>query len=158
MKRPFIFYFVAAWCCLALLMQASYLMRLMKAYTAAGEPMPALWAILLLVAIGFVVWQTVGLIQLRRFNRWFAVVFFIWWAIALIWSSTIALRRPTVKLLPAIFIFSVLVAFNLLSAWYLSRRSFREFAIQFVAERDKEKRSRMMQKASQKKILDEIRS
>jgi len=46
----------------------------------------------------------------------------------------------------------------LLSVWYLSRRSFREFAVQFVTEYDKEKHSRMMQKVSQKKILDDIRS
>jgi hypothetical protein len=49
------------------------------------------------------------------------------------------------------------VALNLLSAWYLYRRSFREIAVQFVAERDKEKHSRMMQKISQKKILDDLR-
>lgn len=75
----------------------------------------------------------------------------------LMWNATVALRRPTVKLLPAVVLFSVLVAFNLLSAWYLSRRTFREFSVQFVAERDKEKHSRMMQKVSQKRILDDIR-
>src|SRR5438094_3124173 len=146
MKRPRIFCFVASWCCLAMLIQASYLTRPMKPYQAAGEPTPVLWYYLPLFALGFVVWQTVGLVRLRRFHRWFAVVFFIWWAIVLVWNSTIALRGPTVKLLPAILLFSVLVALNLLSAWYLSRRSFREFAVQFAAERDKEKHSRMMQK------------
>jgi hypothetical protein len=55
-------------------------------------------------------------------------------------------------------VFSASVALNLLSAWYLSRRTFREFSVQFVAERDKEKHSRMMQKAAQKRMQDEIRS
>jgi len=124
----------------------------------AGEPVAVLWTILPLVAVGFVVWQTVGLVRLRLFNRWFAVVFLVWWAIALIWNATIILPRPTVKLFPAIGLFSVLVTVNLLSAWYLSRRTFREFSVQFVAERDEEKHSRMMQKVSQKKILDDLRS
>ena len=155
MKRPRTFYFVAAWCCLALLIQTSFLIEPPRAYQAAGEPVPVLWTILPLVATGFVIWQTVGLVQLRRFNRWFAVVFFIWWAIVLIWNSTIVLRLPTVKLLPAIVGFSVPVALSLLSAWYLSRRRFRECSVQFVAERDKEKHSRMMQKISRKKILDD---
>jgi hypothetical protein len=129
----------------------------MNAYLAAGEPTPVFWFYAPLVAFGFVVWETVGLVRLRRFHRWFAVAFCTWWAIVLVWNSTIALRRPTVRLVPAILVFSVLVALNLLSAWYLSRRSFREFAVRFVAERDKEKHSRMMQKLSQKKILDDIR-
>jgi len=157
MKRPRTFYFVAAWHPLALLVQASYITGPSKAYQA-GEPVPWIWTILPLVALGFVVWQTVGLVRLRRFHRWFAIVFFSCWTVTLVWNATIVLRRPTVKLLPAIVLFSVLVAFNLLSAWYLSRRTFREFAVQFVAERNKEKHSRMMQKVAQKKILDEIRS
>lgn len=78
---------------------------------------------------------------MKRSNRWLAIAFFIWWALVLIWNSTTALRQPTVKLLPATLFFSVLVSFNLFSAWYLSRRSFREFAVKFVAERDTEKLS-----------------
>ena len=73
-------------------------------------------------------------------------------------NATIALRRPTVKFLPALILVSALVVLNLLCAWYLSRRSFREFSVQFVAERDKERHSRMMQKAAQKRMQDEIRS
>jgi hypothetical protein len=149
---------VAAWGGLALLMQASYLTRPSRAYQATGEPVAALWTFLPLLALGFVGWQTVGLVKLRRFHRWFAVVFFCWWSAMLVWNGTIALHRPTVKFLPAVIVFSVLVALNLSSAWYLSRRSFREFAAQFVTERDKERRSRMMQKAAQKRVQDEIRS
>src|SRR5467141_745947 len=119
MKRPRIFLFVAAWCCLSLLMQASYLTRPSRAYQTAGEPIPVLWTILPLVALGFVIWQTVGLVQMRRFNRWFAVVFFIWCALVLVWNSTVALRSATVKLIPAVLVFAVLVGLNLLSAWYL---------------------------------------
>jgi hypothetical protein len=154
MKRLRLFYFVAAWCCLALVLQASYLTRPARAYQAAGEPVPVLWTFLPFVALGFVVWQTVGLVRLKRFHRWLAVIFFGWWSAILVWNATISLRQSTVKPLPAIVLFSVLIAFNLLSVWYLSRRTFREFAVQFVAERN----SFLMQKTAEKRTRDEIRS
>jgi hypothetical protein len=157
MKRPRIFYLVVAWCCFSMLIQASYLTRPAKAHQAAGEPVPVLWTVLPLIALVFVVWETVGLFQARRFHRWFAVVFLSCWTVALVWTATTVLRRPTAKVVPAIVLFSVLVAFNLLSVWYLSRRTFTEFAVQFVIEQDKARHSRMMQKASQEKILDDIR-
>jgi hypothetical protein len=158
MKRPRIFSLIAAWCCLALVIQASFLTRPLKAYEAAGKQVPLLWYYLPLFALGFVVWQIVGLVRLRRFNRWFAVAFFIWWAIALVWNFITAVGRPTLTLVPATVFFSVLISLNLLSAWYLCRRSFREFAVRFAAERDEEKHSRLMQRVSQKKVLDDIRS
>jgi hypothetical protein len=156
-RHPRFFSLIAAWCCLALSVHASALTRPMKAYETAGKQVPLLWYYLPLFALAFVIWQTLGLVQLRRFNRWFAVVFFVWWAMSLLWHSTIALRRPSVKLVPAILIFSVLVTLNLLSTWYLCLRSFREFAVRYAAERDKEKHSHLMQKLSQKKILDDAR-
>ena len=160
MKRPPGFQFVATWCCLALLIQASYLTRPGRAYLAAGEPVPALWGILPILAFAFLVWQTVGLVQLRPFHRWFAVVFCAWWAVALIWNATLALQSPTVKLLPAVAGFSTLITFNVLSAWYLSRRRFREFAIAFVSEGgwSRAKHSLQMQKVAEKKIAQDIRS
>lgn len=151
MKRPRIIYLVAAWCFLGLLMEISILTRPGRAYEVAGQAVPVLWTVLPIVAFGFMIWQTVGLIRLRRFQRWFATVFFCWWGVALVWNATFALRAPTVKFFPALTVFCTLIAFNLLSAWYLSRRSFREFAVRFVAEREEARRSRMMQKASLKK-------
>src|SRR5258707_543650 len=38
-------------------------------------------------------------------------------------------------------LFSAIIALNVLSAWYLSRLAFRRFAVQFSAEREKEKLS-----------------
>lgn len=150
MKRPRLIYFVAAWCCLPLLQQASHVARRASPYQAAGELVPALWGLLSFVAYGFAIWQTDGLIQLKRFHRWFAVVLSTWSSAVLVWTATIELRRPTVKFIPAIVVFSVLIAFNLLSAWYLSRRSFREFAVQFVAEHRKERASSFAEEAAQK--------
>ena len=74
------------------------------------------------------------------------------------WNATIVLRRPTVKFVPALIVFSALVSMNILSAWYLSRRTFRDFSVRFVAERDNEKHARVMQKAAQRRTEQEIRS
>ena len=145
-------YCIAAWCCLALLMQLSSLTRPIRDLEATGQPTPALWSIL--AALGIVVWQTTGLIRLQRFNRWFAVALFIWWTVSLVWNFfAIVLPQPISKL-PAILVFSLISVFNLLSAWYLSRRRFRKFAVEWVAERD----LRAIQKLSEKKIRAEFRS
>jgi len=52
----------------------------------------------------------------------------------------------------AIAVLSAYSALNIVSAWYLSRPSFRQFAVQFVAEREKAKKFRDMQAISQKKL------
>src|SRR5262245_54167918 len=93
MKRPNIFWFVAAWCSLGMLLQVSSLTRPMKAYQAAGEPIPAFWYWLPLIAFAFWIWQTVGLVRLRPFHRWFAVIFFVCWAILLVWNLFVRLPQ-----------------------------------------------------------------
>ena len=69
----------------------------------------------------------------------------------------IEFQQSGVQSFRAVVFISVLVCINLLSAWYLSRRSFREFAVQYVTECDKKQHSRMMQKAAQERTEDEIR-
>lgn len=151
MKRPRALLFIVAWCGLALLVQSSHLTRPMRAYQAAGEAIPALWHYLPLLALGFSIWQVVGLFRLQRFNRWFAVVFFLGWTGMMFWkfaffSGPLAPGRMFLVL-------SIVGIPNVLSAWYLARRSFREFAVKFVAERE----SRLMQIAAQKNTLNDIR-
>ena len=153
-KRPLTFWFVAAWCCVAMLIQASYLTRPLKAYRAAGEQPPELLRYLPLAALLFLIWQMVGLVRLKPFHRWFAVVFFIFWAFTLGWNFAVLVTRPETNLSRAVPLFSILILLNLLSAWYLSRRSFREFAVQFVAERERQ----LMRNASQKAVQKEISS
>ena len=89
-------------------------------------------------SFAFVVWQTVGLVRLRRFNRWFGTVFLGWWTISTLWNISTILSGRGTNPTSRIIIFVALV-FNVLSVWYLSRRSFREFAVQFLTEQDKEK-------------------
>ena len=138
-------------------MQVSYFQRLETAHQSDGNSAYLPWQILPMVAILFALWQAAGLFQLRPFNRWFAVAFFLWWSFTLSWNATIILRRPGVRLVPAIILFSTLIGLNLLSAWYLSRRLFREFAVQLVVEWQKETNWRHSQKVSQKMLNGEIR-
>jgi hypothetical protein len=137
-----------------MLIQASYLTRPLKAYRAIGEQPPDLLRYLPLAALLFLIWQMVGLVRLKRFHRWFAVVFFVLWAFSLGWNFAVLTRSPETNLSRAVPLFSVLILLNLLSAWYLSRRSFRELAVQFVADREKE----LMRNASQKAVQMEISS
>lgn len=150
LKRPRLLYFVAAWCSCCLFIQASYVTRLSKAYQGAAGPVSQLLAVLSLVALGFVVWQTVGLVHLKRFHRWFAVAFFCWWSAALVWNVTVAPRPQTVNYLPFIIVATVLIALNLLSVWYLTRRTFREFAVQFAAARQQQKESSIVMRVPPK--------
>ena len=156
MKRPRSLYLVAAWCCLGLLTQTGYVIRPTMRYLQAEQSPPMLFAFLIPLGLAFVVWQTVGLARLRPFYRWFATVFFAWWTISTVWNTITILSRRSTKPATLIMIFVALV-FNVLSVWYLSRRSFREFSVQFVTEQDKEKHSREMQEISQRKILKDIR-
>ena len=158
MKRPPLFTVVVAWSSLVLLVQFASLNRPSRDYLEAGERVPGELTLFSLFALGFVIWQTVGLVRLRRFHRWFAVCLLSLWSATLVWNATSVFRRATVDLLPAVLLLSTLVSFNLLSIYYLSRRSFRAFAVQFVAERDNERHSRIMQKVAQKRMQHEIQS
>ena len=109
MKRPRALYLIAAWCCFALLVQASALTRPLRPYFAAGDSPPMLLGFFPLLGLGFAVWQTVGPVRLRRFHRWFAVVLFAWWTVMLVWNGSILLRSSKVKLLPALILFSTLM-------------------------------------------------
>ncbi len=123
-RRPRCFYLVAAWCTLALFLQFNFVTRKLT-----GGQISVLGGILLLIATGFVIWQTIGLFLLRRFHLWFAVMFCSWWAVTLVWNSIFFLGRLSGFIL-------VCFALNALSVWYLARRTFREMAVQFVAEHD----------------------
>src|SRR5262249_41000776 len=119
MKRPPSFYLVVVWSFIAMHIQSSYLARPALALRAADKPAPLLWTLLPVIAFVFIVWQTVELVRLKPFNRWFAVGFFVWWAFTLSWNFMVNLSRPGFKVIPATLIFSALIAVNLLSAWYL---------------------------------------
>jgi hypothetical protein len=97
------------------------------------------------------------LIQLRPFNRWLSVVSFTLATVSVIRFMFIVSQQsenPFIVIVPS----SISGLLSLTAGLYLAHRKFRDYAIRFVAEREKEKSSRMMQKVSQKAILDDIPS
>lgn len=158
MKRPRVFFFVVAWHFFGLLLQASSLARPSRAYRDAGEPVPFPWSILPLLALVFVIWQIRGLLKLKVFHRWFAVFFFTASSVLFLWNlcGVVDMQQSSSLVLVA---FSVVVlGLNLSCAWYLSRRSFREFANRCATERKEAERFRTMQKFTEKRIRDEFRN
>jgi len=73
------------------------------------------------------------------------------------WNTFVLLPRLERPLRP-VLVFTAFSLLNVVSAWYLARRGFRQFAVQFVAEREGQRHSQMMQTASQKKVAHDLRS
>ncbi len=164
MKRPRFFYLVAVWCSLALFLQTNHLTQSLRARQGPGEPLSLAGTLLTLLAFCFAVWQTVGLVRLKPFNRWFAVVFLVWWAGVLLWNVAVFLRTATTEpggaslvLVPIILFFAVIFTLNLLSAWCLSRRTFRQIAVPFVVARAHGRQASPIRKTGREGIPDHFR-
>jgi hypothetical protein len=157
LKRPLPIYFVAFWCFWGLALQVNGYSRLVASYFAEGQNEAIeLRTMISGFAILLVIWHVVRLVQLKSFNRWFSIMFFGIWTVTLVLNSCIIALRPDRRLRP-VAVLLLFAAFNAASISYLVRRSFRSFAVQFVAERQKEKHSRTMQKISQKKVQKGLR-
>jgi hypothetical protein len=101
---------------------------------------------LLGVSVILVICHVVFLVKLRVFSRWFSVVFFCLQALYMTVNSAVLVVKGDSRHAGVALVVCFL---NGLSVWYLSRRSFREFAVQYDSEREKAVHSRMMQKAPQ---------
>ena len=145
MKRPISIYFVAAWCFLALVMQGRPLSRWLAANFSDGSSSAETGEMIGGIVFILIIWHVVCLIQLKSFNRWFSIVLFGWWTLVLTWI-VFALFHTFVNPTREVLFFLTLDTLNVACIWYLGRRSFRTFAVQFVAEREKEKLSRTIQK------------
>jgi hypothetical protein len=155
-KRPISIYFIAAWCFLGLFSFTVVLTRVLKRDFPEVETTTKIWSSLGGLLFILVIWHTVRLVQLRPFNRWFAFVFFIFWMLTSVVSMFLfglTGQNPFSSIAGC----SVNGLFSLTSALYLAHPRFRKLAVQFVAERDYPKHLRMMQKASQKLILKELK-
>ena len=97
------------------------------------------------------IWHAFRVAQLKSFNRWFSVVFFLFWTLVSIANVAIQLQRflNHPRALFFVFVFDTL---NIACVWYLTRTSFREFAVKYVTEYEQEKKLRDMQKFSQEQI------
>jgi hypothetical protein len=106
-----------------------------------------------------VVWHAFRLIQLKVFNRWLAVVSFSWATVSVIWIVWFTFNNfaSMAKPLMLVGLLLAFVVLNISCCVYLTRQRFREFAVQFDIEQKREKHSRMMQKASQRAVLKELK-
>ena len=160
MKRPLPIYFIAAWCFFAFELQIGLLSGRLKARLPEGQMLVALLQTLHLPIFIFVVWHIIRLIQLRAFNRWLSIVFFVLWTAIMIGNSVVILLSADDRLHSPLRFFLSLLTFstlNIASACYLAGRRFREFAVQYVAERESIRHSRMIQRLSQRKLAHELR-
>jgi predicted membrane channel-forming protein YqfA (hemolysin III family) len=154
MRKPIAIYFVAAWCLIALILMIGSIKNLVLVHFAEGE---ADWLKSLTgVAVILAIWHVYQLVQLKALNRWLSVAVFSWWTFTLIWNCIAIfsqLERPrvlVVLIVPAIL--------NVASIWFLVRRNFREFSLQYASARAKERHSRQMQKAAQERMAREIKN
>jgi len=144
-KRPISIYFIAVWCFFGLAIQDNSLSRLLAAkFSDESSSVDTEQTICGIVGI-LIIWHVVYLIQLKAFNRWFSIVLFGWWTLELTWIL-FALFHTFVNPVREVLFFLALDALNVACIWYLGRRSFRAFAVKFVAEREEEKFSRAIQK------------
>ncbi|OHE77903.1 MAG: hypothetical protein A2107_05485 [Verrucomicrobia bacterium GWF2_62_7] len=144
MKRPIGLYFVAVWCCLVLWVETNFICALLRHYQNLGD---CWFRMLMLAATILAAWLAVGLLRFKPFERWpfIAVLAFSTTALgyrlgnppspsSLYYANTTTFARCMHDL-----VIITIITLNILSIWYLSRRSFREFARQFVEERQKQK-------------------
>jgi len=152
-KRPFGIYLVAFWCFIAMMLQIRLLEPVIKPLLAELSIPEERWHTIQGVAGLLAIWHVVYLIQLRAFNRWLSISVFGLWTLMMTWN--LFTRVPNLthpgRLAVLIAIFSAL---NASSIYYLVRKKFRSFAAEFVAERKRERHSRIMQETSLNRIRD----
>ena len=92
-----------------------------------------------------IVWHLFCLIQLKPFNRWFSIVIFGWWMLFCSGRAYVCFYIVENPLRPVLS-YLIFDAISIVCIWYLVRKKFRDFAVQFVSEREKEKNLRRIQK------------
>ncbi|MCX6900925.1 MAG: hypothetical protein NT105_19805 [Verrucomicrobia bacterium] len=144
MKRPIGLYFVAAWCLFAI-----YFGILGFAFhSLPAGVIEETWVLCALIVVALpAAWLIIGLMKLNPIPRWVCIALLVcltaWSAFMFTTTLWTALNVPVVRRdleirIGLVFPF-ILITMNTISIWYLSRRSFREFAQQFVQERQKQK-------------------
>jgi hypothetical protein len=154
MKRPIPVYLVTAWLCLGMLFQLGDIGRLVTRYQQAGQPVPPFLGFMELAALALAVWLVWGFIRLRTLERWLCVFFFACWATFATWGIVrLLLRADSVtirgKVVVAVIWLMVFIP-NLASIVYVLTRRFREFALWYGEERQREEMRRYAQKQSEK--------
>jgi hypothetical protein len=155
-KRPIPIYFIACWSFVILALQSRGLVRAGRIYLSDGPEAEKIWRSAGGLLLILLVWHVVRLIRLQPFNRWLSAVSFFLATISVIYFLFIRiheLERPFAAIAGG----TISGLLSLTSGLYLAHKRFRERAVQFVLERDRDKNSRMMQTASAKAILKELK-
>ena len=149
MRRPIPIYFIAALCFLHIGGLAGLFQKQSEKIGAINGQLSALMALLSYLVLAIAIIQTVGLIKLNNFNRWFAIILFIYQAFQMAvmsWHFLPASSNPVRTIIGS----SLFIILDLLAAWYLTRPSFRTFAIEYRAFaidcRNKKMTKKMMEK------------
>ena len=156
MKRPLAIYFVAFWCLIALFAQVGFAEDFLKESLSDMNIPAEYWKLAVTVSGILVIWHTVRLVQLKAFERSFAIVYLSWWTLVLAWRFSIIIGNPQSPLRFYIGV-PTMVVLNFASTWFLGRRSFNQFAHEFSAQREQENYSNSMKKVSQERILADIK-
>jgi hypothetical protein len=149
MKRPFLIYPIAFWSFIVCSIYANNIAHLIAAHIPQ-ESDPKNFANVL--GGGFIIlaiWHAVRLVQLKSFNRWLSIALFALFTLSLGLLLFVAVPKSPKPLIAA-FSLTTFAILNVLSIWYLTRKRFREFAVNYVSERQRETNLRAMQKASLK--------
>ena len=139
MKRPVPIYFVAAWCFFALMMLKLTLSGWLAAKFSDKSQSAELAEILSVIGFILIIWHLFCLIQLKSFNRWFSIVIFGCWIWFCSWRVYVCFHIVENPLRP-LLAYSIFDAISIACIWYLGRKTFRDFAVQFVSERENEKK------------------
>ncbi|MFA6562292.1 MAG: hypothetical protein WCV00_10340 [Verrucomicrobiia bacterium] len=156
MKRPLSLYFVAALCFVAAYLGISSVISEVI-YRLVPIDIREKWQFwtLFVVPLAMAMWPVVGLLKLKPIQRWICVAFLVylttlfgcclvltvqfiseWFSLKHLESHDI---MPLVAYPALIVIEFIAIVVSILCIRYLSRRSFGEFARQFVEEREKQK-------------------
>jgi hypothetical protein len=157
MKRPFPLYLVATWSFFVECIFAKSIGHLIAPYITYENGPKDIANTLTGTLMFLVILHIVYLIKLKAFSRWLSIGFFGIYATSLAWNLLkISLFASKFWILAAMI--SILLCLNLLCIWYLSRKSFREFATTYVTAKEQEIQERAMQKISSKKTSYDLRS
>lgn len=156
MKRPIAVYFVAVWCFIVLTIQVNSIEKRIRPLFGAAEYDQRFATMFAGVLFLLVIWHTVRFIQLKSFNRWFSAASLVLCTVFVYYNSFGLVHRSPNRSRAIITLLSISTV-NILCFYYLSRASFRDFAVRFVVEREQVKNAEEMQKISQKAVMKDLK-
>ena len=157
LRRPLPIYFVAAWSFVILNYQTHNLTLIAIRLSAVDADEAKMWEQFSSLFVILLIWHAVRLIQLRVVNRWLAAASFAWITVGAIYALLILAPKAAAPF-RFIAVGAVLMVPSLAGCLYLVHPRFRQRAVQFAAQQQRKRISRMMQKASQRAVLRDLKN